>query len=83
MYFKKKIKIINIDVCFPEYKGKQNYEEASKYIEDRFVDQNENPNKKVYPHVTCATDTDNMKHVFNAVKNIILQKALGDSGLRF
>jgi len=81
--FQDKVKIINIDICFPEYKGKQNFEEASKYIQDKFVDQNENPNKKVYPHVTCATDTNNMKHVFNAVKNIILQEAIGDSGLRF
>ena len=36
---------------------------------------------QVYPHETCATDTENVKFVFNAVKDVILQGNLRDSGI--
>jgi len=41
----------------------------------------ENPDKQVYTHVTCATDTDNISAVFNAVKDIIIRKSLNEAGL--
>ena len=37
--------------------------------------------KEVYTHVTCATDTENIKVVFNAVKDIVIRKSLRDGGL--
>ena len=39
--------------------------------------QNENPNKEIYCHPTCATDTKNINKVFNSVKDIILQQSIG------
>jgi G-protein alpha subunit len=36
--------------------------------------------KHVYPHVTCATDTENIRFVFSAVKDIILHRTLIASG---
>eukprot|EP01091_Cochliopodium_minus_P000200 TRINITY_DN10222_c0_g1_i1.p1 TRINITY_DN10222_c0_g1~~TRINITY_DN10222_c0_g1_i1.p1 ORF type:complete len:348 (+),score=119.40 TRINITY_DN10222_c0_g1_i1:132-1175(+) len=73
--FEEKLKKIPLTVAFPEYTGANTLEAASHYIEKKFVDQNENKNKNVYPHVTCATDTANIKFVFNAVQDIILQEA--------
>jgi hypothetical protein len=41
---------------------------------------NKNVTKQIYPHVTCATDTQNIRFVFDAVKDILLQKAMIQSG---
>ncbi len=42
---------------------------------------NKDTKKIIYCHITCATDTNNVKVVFEAVKDTVLQKALKDSGL--
>ena len=36
---------------------------------------------QVYAHHTCATDTNNVKFVFDAIRDIILQGNLRDSGI--
>ena len=77
----RKIKTKNITDAFPAYKGAQTYEAASQYIQDEFLDQNQQSSKDVYPHVTCALDTSNIKHVFAAVRSIILRKAFTDLGI--
>jgi len=79
--FEEKIKKVDITVAFPEYTGGLNYENAVTFIKDKFLAQNENPKKHIYTHVTCATDTDGISVVFNAVKDIILQKILDESGI--
>jgi len=79
--FEDKIKRVDLTVCFEEYNGGLNYENALAFIKDKFLQQNENPKKHIYVHATCATDTDNIHVVFNAVKDIILHKVLDDSGL--
>jgi len=79
--FEEKIASIDLNVCFPEYTGGCNYDAGSKFIEKRFIGLNRNPAEKhVYPHITCATDTENIRFVFNAVKDIILHQALDASG---
>ena len=60
--------------------GGKDCKTATKYIEDQFLAQNENFKKQVYPHATCATDTDNIRFVFNTVKDIIIHEALEDFG---
>jgi len=79
--FEDKIKKVDLKVCFLEYMGGCNYDNAVTFIKDKFLSMNENPKKHIYTHVTCATDTDNIQVVFNAVKDIILHKVLDDSGL--
>jgi len=79
--FKEKIKKVDLNVCFPEYKDGLDFEKASGFITEKFTKINRNPQgKQVYPHTTQATDTTNIKFVFNAVKNIVLHKALEGSG---
>jgi len=77
----KKIKKVSLTVAFPEYKGSLNYAEAAKYIREIFLAQSDNPKKQVYVHETCATDTDNISFVFNAVKDIVLNQTLEDAGM--
>jgi len=79
--FADKIVKVALSVCFPEYDGKNSYEEASEYLKSLFESKNHNPDKIVYTHITCATDTDNVAAVFNAVKDIIIRQSLGQAGL--
>jgi len=79
--FKEKIKKIDLNVCFADYEGGLNYDSAADYIKDKFVSLNRDTvGKHVYPHITCATDTENIRFVFSAVKDIILHQALDASG---
>lgn len=55
-------------------------EKGKLYLQNKFMEVNRNPAKTVYPHVTCATDTSNVGHVFNACKDIILNNNLKGSG---
>ncbi|XP_074034825.1 guanine nucleotide-binding protein G(q) subunit alpha isoform X1 [Leptinotarsa decemlineata] len=62
---------------FPEFDGpKQDMIAAREYILSMFADLNTNPEKTLYSHFTCATDTGNMRFVFAVVKDTILQLQL-------
>eukprot|EP01100_Stratorugosa_tubuloviscum_P014956 TRINITY_DN82_c1_g2_i1.p1 TRINITY_DN82_c1_g2~~TRINITY_DN82_c1_g2_i1.p1 ORF type:complete len:352 (-),score=139.41 TRINITY_DN82_c1_g2_i1:72-1127(-) len=74
--FENKIKRVDLRICFPSYTGGCNYQPAIDFIRDQFISQNENPRKSVFPHVTCATDTSNITHVFRSVQEVVLKKAL-------
>jgi len=78
--FKEKIKKVNITEAFPDYDSLQNFADASEYIQNQFLMVNDNPEKGVYPHITCATSTDNIKTVFVSVKSIVLQAAINSAG---
>lgn len=59
---------------FPEYDGPPQDVNAGKaFILDMFVSLNPDEKKIIYSHFTCATDTDNVRFVFCAVKDHILQ----------
>ncbi|XP_028318314.1 guanine nucleotide-binding protein G(q) subunit alpha-like isoform X2 [Gouania willdenowi] len=59
---------------FPEYDGPpRDAKAAQDFILDMFVSLNPNQKKLIYSHFTCATDTDNIRFVFCAVKDHILQ----------
>nr|XP_020476787.1 guanine nucleotide-binding protein G(q) subunit alpha-like [Monopterus albus] len=58
---------------FPEYHGpQQDVTAGKKFILDMFLSLNPNEKKRIYSHFTCATDTDNIRFVFRAVKDHIL-----------
>lgn len=80
--FKQKLKTSPLVEYFPDYKGaNDNYEEASNYIMQRFISLNSSAEKQVYTHLTCATDTEQVRFVMSAVNDIILQTNLRDVGL--
>jgi len=74
--FKEKIKIKDLNILFPEYRGGKNYEEAAKFLKEKFGTENLQPNRPIYTHFTCAVDTGNILFVFKAVKETILNKAI-------
>jgi hypothetical protein len=67
--------------CFPDYDGNNTYDAASQFILEQFEARNRDSEKRIYPHLTCATDKDNIKVVFNAVKDTVIRRSLEEGGL--
>nr|CAH0099484.1 unnamed protein product [Daphnia galeata] len=62
---------------FPEYDGPQRDAIAAReFILQMFLDIRIDYEKIIYSHFTCATDTENIRFVFAAVKDSILQHEL-------
>ncbi len=61
--------------------GKQTYEEAAAYIQAQFEAKNKSTTKEIYCHQTCATDTNNIQFVFDAVTDVIIANNLRGCGL--
>lgn len=62
--------------------GLNTFEDAGNYIKKQFLDLNiRKEDKEIYSHLTCATDTQNVKFVFDAVTDIIIKENLKDCGL--
>ncbi|KAJ7468976.1 G-protein alpha subunit-domain-containing protein [Mycena latifolia] len=78
--FKRKLPKIPLGRYFPEYAGRNDLQKAAKYILWKFMQENR-AKLTVYPHVTQATNTKNIRLVFAAVKETILQNALKNSGI--
>uniref|UniRef100_A0A0N4ZU90 Guanine nucleotide-binding protein subunit alpha n=1 Tax=Parastrongyloides trichosuri TaxID=131310 RepID=A0A0N4ZU90_PARTI len=67
---------------FPEYDGPPKDPIAAReFILKMFVDLNPDADKIIYSHFTCATDTENIRFVFAAVKDTILQHNLKEYNL--
>jgi hypothetical protein len=56
-------------------------EQVRMYVLNRYFELNRQPNKTVYSHFTCATNTNNIKFVFRAVRDTILQTNLKNYNL--
>ncbi|XP_060537105.1 G protein alpha i subunit [Cylas formicarius] len=80
--FTEKIVKSPLTICFPEYTGPNTYEDASSYIRMKFENLNRRKDQKeIYTHFTCATDTNNIQFVFDAVTDVIIKNNLKDCGL--
>lgn len=66
-------------IKFPGAPAPHDLKAGLQYIEKLFLERN-SKKKKVYVHVTTATDPDNIKRVFDACKNIVLASSMNDSG---
>jgi hypothetical protein len=84
--FANKITKVPITVCpeFADYQGPNQYGPCAEYIQEKFeqcLDTATSPNKQIYTHITCATDSENMKVVFHAVQDIVIRDSLRKNGL--
>ncbi|XP_007553239.1 guanine nucleotide-binding protein G(o) subunit alpha-like [Poecilia latipinna] len=79
--FENKIIKSPLTICFPEYTGPDNYDDGIAYIKSQYEGKNKSPNKEVYSHVTCATDTNNIQFVFDSVTDVIIGTNLRGCGL--
>lgn len=78
--FTEKLPYSPLENYFPDYTGGGDINKAAKYILWRFNQANRT-GLNIYPHLTQATDTSNIRLVFAAVKETILQNSLRDSGI--
>jgi len=80
--FLEKIKKVALSDVFPEFSGGDDYALAAEFMERKFLERGTAERRnQIYSHVVCATDQDNVAHVFNDVKDIIIRGALQGSGL--
>jgi len=77
-----KLKAIQLKDHCADYQGDNSFDSACKYFEKAFLAKNRRPEKIIYTHLTCATNTNNVELTFNAVRDIIVRKAIADIGLR-
>jgi len=78
--FTEKIQHIPITCAFPEYTGPNEFEASSEYIQGKFLEKIQNKRKRIYPFITCATNTDNFKNIFASVKDIVVAQLTAPNG---
>jgi GTPase SAR1 family protein len=76
-YEKKKIPL---NVCFDDFPG-GTCDQAKEFIAKKYQEKNKNTTRQVFSHFTCATNTDNVKVVFRAIRSIIVDEMIAKSGL--
>uniref|UniRef100_A0A7E4UZY5 Guanine nucleotide-binding protein G(I) subunit alpha n=1 Tax=Panagrellus redivivus TaxID=6233 RepID=A0A7E4UZY5_PANRE len=81
--FEEKIKRVSLDVIFPNYVGGLDYNDGIAYIRKQFAKLYHINKQKLYIHETCATDTNQVQHVFNSVIDTIIQDNLKDTGMMY
>jgi guanine nucleotide-binding protein G(i) subunit alpha len=78
--FKKKLVTSPLNRYFEDYKGGADFEAGAAYLKAKFLSFNYSK-LNIYPHYTCATDTQQIETVLAAVRETILSKALKDTGI--
>lgn len=81
--FETKVKLVSISDSepFSDYNGPRgDYDAGVKYFLEKFLERNKSADRQIYHHTTCATDTKNVRIVFDSCKDIILRENLKNSG---
>uniref|UniRef100_A0A914VDT9 Cholesterol 7-desaturase n=1 Tax=Plectus sambesii TaxID=2011161 RepID=A0A914VDT9_9BILA len=80
--FAEKLHYGSISRLFPEYKGSGSYESSIAFIRALFENANDSPaTKKIYAHETCATNTNQVQLVIEAVVDTVISKNLRGTGM--
>lgn len=74
-----KIRTVDIRKHFPEFRGDpRRLEDVQTFLVQAFSRKRRNRGKPLFHHFTTAVDTENIRFVFHAVKDTILQENLKD-----
>jgi len=75
-----KVNEVDLKDTFPDYEGGScNAIAARNFIQEKFCEKvDEGDDVTVYSHFTCATDTKNMRFVFESVKSTIFDQNIKD-----
>ncbi|KAJ3168543.1 guanine nucleotide-binding protein subunit alpha [Geranomyces variabilis] len=74
--FEQKLLKVPLQNYFPEFTGGTSFKAGCEFMTRRFRALRRASNKPVYVHLTCATDTEQIKFVMDAVYDILVQKEL-------
>lgn len=64
---------------FPEYTGGCDYAKAEAFFKQQFVARVTDKKKEIFTYTTCATDTGNIKAVFDTVTAMFVGDMTGDT----
>nr|XP_006210455.1 guanine nucleotide-binding protein subunit alpha-12 isoform X1 [Vicugna pacos]XP_031532638.1 guanine nucleotide-binding protein subunit alpha-12 isoform X1 [Vicugna pacos] len=74
-----KVKTVSIKKHFPDFRGDPHrLEDVQRYLVQGFDRKRRNRSRPLFHHFTTAIDTENIRFVFHAVKDTILQENLKD-----
>ncbi|KAJ6229164.1 guanine nucleotide-binding protein g(o) subunit alpha [Anaeramoeba flamelloides] len=77
--FREKIKTKDLNVCFDDYEGGCDYDNALKFIREKFLSLNlQSKTKEIHVREMCATDSDNIDNIFKTIKDIISKEQKKD-----
>ncbi|XP_043234745.1 guanine nucleotide-binding protein G(i) subunit alpha-2-like [Amphibalanus amphitrite] len=79
--FKEKLLVSKLSDAFPSYKGGNDYESATAFVQKMFLDVASRTNKAIFVHCTCATNKENVQLVFHVVAELILRDNMKSAGL--
>lgn len=80
--FEKIIKRVPISRSFPDYRGAPlSYDDGITFIKQMYLAKDVQPNRRIYTHVTCATNTKNIDTVFCAAINAMIHDNMANYGL--
>lgn len=84
--FQKKVDHSPIQNYFPDFQPPSNtnfevWKAGADFFKHKFLSLNQRKSKQVYTHLTCATDTDQIRIVLSHVNDIIIQNNLNEFGL--
>ena len=75
--FQEKIRKIPLTVACPDYNGAQfSYEESIAYLTEQFEAISRNRSRSCYTYVTCATETNEIRTIFNEISEDVIKTAL-------
>jgi GTPase SAR1 family protein len=78
--FKEKLPLVPLNVCFPEYTGSSEFEQASAFVKEKFL--SELPKDlNVFVFFTCATDGSKSKTLFSAIRKTVLKNMMASDDL--
>ena len=76
-----KIKVRDLSMTFPDYTaGLDSYDNAVKFITAKFIESTRS-DRELYIHVTCATDSNCIRDVFDDLANHMLHKSFDAAGV--
>ncbi|KAJ7627392.1 heterotrimeric G-protein alpha subunit, GPA1-like protein [Roridomyces roridus] len=79
---REKVERSPIATYFSDYQGGPSYDAACEFFLKKFTSLNRRGDKKqIFTHLTCATDTKQIKFVLDAVQDILLKLHIKEAGL--
>jgi len=78
--FLEKIARVDMKVAFPDYEGGCEAKKAKDFMKSKYLSLNKNDKKEIFVHVTTATNTENMKNIFDDVVKSLVNKTLQVGG---
>jgi len=78
--FQEKIKRVDMKDAFPDYDGGLDVKKGKEFLKSKYLSLNKNEKKEIFVHVTNATNTENMKNIFDDVVKSLINKSLQAAG---